>query len=42
MGFPVENVVEAFLHFHIPRNNGQDYELEQAFMGDVTARLLGE
>ncbi|KAM0199449.1 hypothetical protein ACHAPQ_006482 [Fusarium lateritium] len=42
MGFPLEEVVEAFLFFGIERNNGRDYELEEAYMGDVTARLLGE
>jgi ubiquitin-conjugating enzyme (huntingtin interacting protein 2) len=42
MGFPLEEVVEAFLFFGIDRNNGRDYELEEAYMGDVTARLLGE
>ncbi|KAG4030374.1 hypothetical protein MFRU_012g01120 [Monilinia fructicola] len=42
MGFDVEKVVEAFLFVHIDRNNGEDYELEEAYMGDVTARLLGE
>lgn len=42
MGFPLAEVVEAFLFFGIDRNNGRDYELEEAYMGDVTARLLGE
>ncbi|KAF4469218.1 ubiquitin-conjugating enzyme (huntingtin interacting 2) [Fusarium albosuccineum] len=42
MGFPLESVIEAFLFFNIDRNGGQDYELEEAYMGDITARLLGE
>ncbi|ESZ92313.1 ubiquitin conjugating enzyme [Sclerotinia borealis F-4128] len=42
MGFDIEKVVEAFNFVHIDRNDGEDYELEEAYMGDVTARLLGE
>ncbi|KAK6202053.1 ubiquitin-conjugating enzyme [Pestalotiopsis sp. IQ-011] len=42
MGFDVDRVVEAFLHFGIDKNDGLDYRLEEAYMGDVTARLLGE
>lgn len=42
MGFDVEKVVDAFLFVGIERNHGQDYELEEAYMGDITARLLGE
>lgn len=42
MGFDVEAVVNAFLYVGIDRNGGQDYVLEEAYMGDVTARLLGE
>lgn len=42
MGFGVNDVIDAFLFFSIDRNNGQDYELEEAYMGDITARLLGE
>lgn len=42
MGFDVDRVVEAFLHFGIDKNDGIDYRLEEAYMGDVTARLLGE
>lgn len=42
MGFDVERVVEAFNYVGIDRNEGQDYELEEAYMGDITARLLGE
>ncbi|KAL4870600.1 hypothetical protein BDV12DRAFT_165874 [Aspergillus spectabilis] len=42
MGFDVDQVVSAFNYYGIDRNNGEDYELEEAYMGDVTARLLGE
>lgn len=42
MGFDLDNVVDAFLYVGIDRNNGEDYELEEAYMGDITARLLGE
>ncbi|KOS22485.1 Ubiquitin-conjugating enzyme E2 27 [Escovopsis weberi] len=42
MGFDVDAVVEAFMFVGIDRNGGQDYQLEEAYMGDITARLLGE
>lgn len=42
MGFSIDSVVDAFVYVGIDRNDGQDYELEEAYMGDVTARLLGE
>lgn len=42
MGFDIDRVVEAFKFVNIDRNDGQDYELEEAYMGDITARLLGE
>ncbi|KAK5996053.1 Ubiquitin-conjugating enzyme E2 1 [Cladobotryum mycophilum] len=42
MGFDVDAVVEAFLFVGIDRNDGRDYQLEEAYMGDITARLLGE
>ena len=42
MGFDVEKVVDAFMFVGIDRNGGADYELEEAYMGDITARLLGE
>lgn len=42
MGFEVDAVVEAFNFVGIDRNGGEDYELEEAYMGDITARLLGE
>lgn len=42
MGFEVDSVVEAFVFVGIDRNGGEDYVLEEAYMGDITARLLGE
>jgi ubiquitin-conjugating enzyme (huntingtin interacting protein 2) len=42
MGFDIDRVVEAFIFVNIDRNGGEDYELEEAYMGDITARLLGE
>lgn len=42
MGFDLDRVVDAFIFVSIDRNNGEDYELEEAYMGDITARLLGE
>jgi ubiquitin-conjugating enzyme (huntingtin interacting protein 2) len=42
MGFDVDRVVDAFNFFGIDRMDGEDYELEEEYMGDVTARLLGE
>jgi ubiquitin-conjugating enzyme (huntingtin interacting protein 2) len=42
MGFDIDRVVEAFIFVNIDRNDGHDYELEEAYMGDITARLLGE
>lgn len=42
MGFSVEQVVEAFNFVNIDRNGGEDYILEEAYIGDITARLFGE
>ncbi|OAA65632.1 ubiquitin conjugating enzyme [Niveomyces insectorum RCEF 264] len=42
MGFELDAVVAAFMHVGIDRRGGQDYELEEAYMGDITAHLLGE
>ncbi|KAI9816149.1 MAG: Ubiquitin-conjugating enzyme E2 1 [Phylliscum demangeonii] len=42
MGFDVDRVVAAFNYVGIDHNDGEDYELEEAYMGDITARLLGE
>lgn len=42
MGFDLDRVVSAFDYVGIDPNDGQDYELEEAYIGDITARLLGE
>ncbi|KAK5000327.1 Ubiquitin-conjugating enzyme E2 1 [Elasticomyces elasticus] len=42
MGFDVPTVVDAFEHVGIDQNGGEDYELEEEYMGDITARLFGE
>ncbi|KAF2457280.1 ubiquitin-conjugating enzyme/RWD-like protein [Lineolata rhizophorae] len=42
MGFDVPAVVAAFEYVGIDKMNGEDYELEEAYMGDITARLFGE
>lgn len=42
MGFDVDSVVSAFEYVGIDKNDGQDYELEEAYMGDITARLFNE
>ena len=42
MGFDVPTVVGAFEYVGIDRMDGQDYELEEAYMGDITARLFNE
>ncbi|KAK8221465.1 ubiquitin-conjugating enzyme/RWD-like protein [Phyllosticta capitalensis] len=42
MGFDVESVVSAFEYVGIDKMDGQDYELEEAYMGDITARLFNE
>ncbi|KAI4147013.1 MAG: hypothetical protein LQ340_005727 [Diploschistes diacapsis] len=42
MGFDRDQVVAAFDFVGIDPNNGEYYEMEEAYMGDVTARLLGE
>ncbi|KAI0470787.1 ubiquitin carrier protein [Xylariaceae sp. FL0804] len=42
MGFDIDRVVEAFQYVGIETYDGQDVELEAAYMGDITARLLGE
>ena len=42
MGFDLERVVSAFDYVGIDPNDGDDYELEEAYIGDITARLLGE
>jgi len=42
MGFSVETVVAAFDHVGIDPQDGEDYELEEAYIGDITARLFNE
>lgn len=42
MGFDVPTVVSAFEYVGIDKMEGQDYELEEAYMGDITARLFNE
>lgn len=42
MGFDVAAVVDAFNYVGIDRNEGEDYELEEALIGDITARLFNE
>jgi ubiquitin-conjugating enzyme (huntingtin interacting protein 2) len=42
MGFDIDRVVEAFQYYGIETYGGEDIELEQEYMGDITARLLGE
>lgn len=42
MGFDVDSVVSSFEYVGIDKMDGQDYELEEAYMGDITARLFGE
>lgn len=42
MGFDVEVVVASFEYVGIDKMGGEDYELEEAYMGDITARLFGE
>ncbi|KAK3048710.1 Ubiquitin-conjugating enzyme E2 1 [Extremus antarcticus] len=42
MGFTVEQVVAAFEYVGIDKADGEEYELEEEYIGDVTARLFGE
>lgn len=42
MGFDLDRVVSAFDFVGIDPNDGEDYPLEEAYIGDITARLLGE
>jgi len=42
MGFDLDRVVSAFQFVGLDTNDGEWYELEQEYMGDITARLLGE
>ncbi|KAG5981711.1 hypothetical protein E4U55_002636 [Claviceps digitariae] len=42
MGFDVDVVVQAFEDVGVDRNNGQNYQLETAYIGDITAKLCGD
>lgn len=42
MGFDVPEVVAAFEYVGIDKMGGEDYELEEAYIGDITARLFNE
>lgn len=42
MGFEVPRVVSAFKYVGIDKMGGEDYEMDEGYMGDVTAHLLGE
>jgi ubiquitin-conjugating enzyme (huntingtin interacting protein 2) len=42
MGFDLDRVVAAFDFVGIDANGGEQYEMEEAYIGDITARLLGE
>lgn len=42
MGFEVSAVVAAFEYVGIDKAGGEDYELEEEYMGDITARLFHE
>ena len=42
MGFQVEQVVDAFDYVGVDKADGLEYELDEDFIGDITARLFGE
>ncbi|KAL5360410.1 ubiquitin-conjugating enzyme/RWD-like protein [Aspergillus floccosus] len=42
MGFDVDRVVAALKFYGIDRMDGEDYALDDASLGDITAHLLGE
>lgn len=42
MGFDVPTVVAAFEHCGIEPGYGEEFELEEEYMGDITARLFHE
>ena len=42
MGFDVPTVVAAFEYVGVDKMGGEDYELEEEYMGDITARLFHE
>lgn len=42
MGFDIPSVVAAFEACGIDKMEGSDYQLEERYMGDITAKLFGE
>jgi ubiquitin-conjugating enzyme (huntingtin interacting protein 2) len=42
MGFQHDAILDAFEHVKIDTLGGADYQLEEAYVGDVTSHLLGE
>ncbi|KAI1312919.1 ubiquitin-conjugating enzyme/RWD-like protein [Xylaria venustula] len=42
MGFDLDRVVEAFHFVGVDTYGGEDVQLEPEYVGDITARLLGE
>jgi len=42
MGFDVPTVVSAFRYVGVDSNDGEDQELDEESMGDITARLFHE
>ncbi|QKX61017.1 uncharacterized protein TRUGW13939_08163, partial [Talaromyces rugulosus] len=42
MGFDLDRVIAAFNYVGIDRNDGEDYELEGEYLGDITAHLLAK
>jgi ubiquitin-conjugating enzyme (huntingtin interacting protein 2) len=42
MGFEVEEIVAAFEWVGIDKADGEYYELEEEYLGDVTAKLFNE
>ena len=42
MGFEVEQVVDAFVYVGVDDNDGEEYELDEEYISDITARLFNE
>ncbi|KAG6010328.1 hypothetical protein E4U21_006892 [Claviceps maximensis] len=42
MGFDVQVIVQAFEDVGVDRHNGQDYRLDTATIGNITAKLCGD
>ena len=42
MGFDVPTVVAAFEYVGVETSEGEDQELDEEYMGDITARLFHE